>query len=154
MIALAALAFMAWGCSSDNDDDQGLFKMGNDARPAEWRIPNFNDYELTMSIDVKLQDVLQAYGSENDLLCAFIQDEIRGLAEPIQVNGQWVFPMTVGSNASDVPVFLSYYCDRLHRIYTTQWTTFDTTLPPTGVGGIYQPEFVPKNETINYFNNL
>ena len=142
MILIAALAFVAGSCSKD-DDDKKLFTMGKDARPTEWRIPNYNDYEQLMSVEVQLQDELQQYASYGDLLCAIIHEEVRGVAEPEQnSDGQWYFSMTIGSNTANAPILLGYYCEKLRRIYYIDWTNFDMSLPPTGEGPIYKPQFV------------
>jgi hypothetical protein len=95
-----------------------------------------------MIVDVSLQDALVQYASEQDLLCATINDEVRGVATPQQVEDQWLFPLIVGSNETGAMVRLSYYCDKLHRIFTINWTRFDASIPPSGKGGLYQPEFV------------
>ena len=143
ILALAALAFMAWGCSSDNDDNtpSAGIPEGSDARPV-WTVPNYDLYEQTMSVDVLLQDTLIQYASDQDLLCATINDEVRGIATPLQDEGQWLFPLTVGSNEVGVMVNLSYYCDKLHRIFSISWTQFDASVAPTGTDGIYKPVFV------------
>ena len=64
------------------------------------------------------------------------------MAEAQQIEDQWLFFLVVGSNDVGVNVGLSYYCDKLHRIFSIQWTRFDATVSPTGQGGIYQPDFV------------
>ena len=99
-------------------------------------------YEQTMVVEVQLQDTLAKYASAQDLLCATIGNEVRGMAEAQQIEDQWLFFLVVGSNDVGVNVGLSYYCDKLHRIFSIQWTRFDATVPPTGQGGIYQPDFV------------
>ena len=142
ILAIAALAFLAWGCSSDSDESRptGILE-GSDARPA-WTAPNFNLYEQLMSVDVLLQDTLVQYASEQDLLCATINNEVRGVATALQMDDQWLFPLTVASDETGVTVGLSYYCDKLHRIFTIRWTQFDANVAPTGTGGIYKPKFV------------
>jgi hypothetical protein len=142
IVAIAALAFLAWGCSSD---DLPLTKKeipaGTDVRPT-WQATNYDLYELTMSVDVLLQDTLVKYASTEDLLCATINNEVCGVAAAEQVDDQWLFPLTVGSNDASAMVNLSYYCEKLHRIYTINWTTFDASVSPTVSEGIYKPEFV------------
>ena len=133
-------------CSSSDDDEQPEkptvnIEKGNDQRP-NWLSPNYDTYEMTMSVEVCLQDTLQAYASEKDVLCATIGGQVRGVATPLKAGEKWVFPLTVGSNESQVPVSLSYYCDKLHRIFTTSWTNFDATTAPMGEGGIYEPVFI------------
>jgi hypothetical protein len=139
IIALAALAILAWGCSADDND------LGTDARPA-WQAPNYDLFEQVMNVQVQMQDTLTKYVSKNDLLCATIDGEVRAVTVPLQVGDGWVAPLMVASNDAGVAVELSYYCEQLHRIFTIAWTTFDASVAPTGTGGIYQPEFIkPKN---------
>lgn len=144
ILALAALAFMAWGCSSDDDKLESQpteISAGTDVRPA-WQAPNYDLYEQTMVVEVQLQDTLNKYASAQDLLCATIGGEVRGVAAPQEEDGTWLFPLTIAGNDAGVAVGLSYYCDQLHRIFTIDWTTFDASVAPTGTGGIYQPRFL------------
>lgn len=151
ILAIAALAFMAWGCSSSHDDDDDMLNPpvaqtiaeGNDKRP-DWQVqaPNYDLFEQTMTVDVVLQDTLQSYASVADLLCAKAGEEVRGVALPKAVDGQWTYTITVASNAPGEDISLYYYCDKLHRIFSTYWTRFDATLPPIGNDVIYQPVFV------------
>ena len=154
ILALAAFAWMAWGCSSDGDEAPAPtptptpteIPAGTDVRPA-WQSPDYNLYEQTMIVEVQLQDTLTKYASPQDLLCATIGSEVRGVVEAQQTDSQWLFPLVIGSNDVGVSVGLSYYCDKLHRIFTIPWTRFDATVPPTGQGGIYQPDFVKSLNT-------
>ena len=144
ILAIAALAFLAWGCSGSDDDTpsqpNGLVE-GTDARPT-WQVPNFDNYEEIMTVEVVLQDTLQSYASSADLLCATINDEVRGVATPLERDGQWRFVITVASNETGKDVNLSYYCDKLHRIFTSYWGKFDADMKPTGEGSFYSPGFV------------
>ena len=151
ILALAALAFMAWGCSSSDDETKEpekptsnqnppTLEMGTDARPS-WQVPNFDLYEQVMNVEVVMQDVFASYVSDQDLLCATANGEVRGVATPRKIDTQWMFPLVIASNVAGEDISLSYYCDKLKRIFTIDWTTFDTAVPPTGTGGIYQPVF-------------
>ena len=147
IIALAALAFMAWGCNSSDDDDQmpipaeSVTAASADNRPT-WDAPNYDLYEQTMVVEVLLQEKLKTYASAQDMLCATINNEVRGVATPVQLDSTWMFPLTIASNNVAEDISLSYYCEKLHRIYTIEWTTFDATVAPTGKDGIYLPVFV------------
>jgi hypothetical protein len=150
ILALAALALLAWGCSSDGDDSTTPtpptptpteIPAGTDTRPS-WQGPNYDLYEQTMNVELQLQDALVKYASAQDLLCATINNEVRGVATPEQIDDNWVFPLTIASNDANVMVSLSYYCDKLHRIFTVNWTQFDASVAPTGTKGIYKPEFI------------
>lgn len=149
ILALAALVFLAWGCSSDEESttptpstpqDTISIETGTDERP-DWTAPRANDYEQNMNVYLTLQDELQPYISQNDMLCAKIDDEVRGVAIPRQDEGDWLISLIVFSNGA-APIYLSYYCDSLHRIFTTFWTTFDASIAPTGTDSIHQPVFV------------
>jgi hypothetical protein len=149
ILALAALALLAWGCSSDDGgsptpttqkpDETIVIEPGTDARP-NWVAPGDNNYEQTMNVYLTLQDQLLPYISENDMICAKIDGEVRGVAVPRQDEGDWLISLIVFSNGA-APIQLSYYCDKLHRIFTTDWITFDANVTPMGTGGIYQPTF-------------
>ena len=151
ILALAALALLAWGCSSDGDGTSTQptpptptpteIPAGTDTRPT-WQSPNYDLYEQTMIVEVQLQDTLAKYASAQDLMSATIGGEVRGVAAAQQNDDNWTFPLIIASNNVGVAIELSYYCDKLHRIFTIQWTKFDATVAPTGQGGIYQPEFV------------
>ena len=104
--------------------------------------PCYYLYEQTMNVEVQLQDTLVKYASAQDLIGASINNEVRGVATPEQIDDNWVFPLTIVSNDAGLMIELSYYCDKLHRIFTINWTKFDASVAPTGTEGIYKPEFV------------
>lgn len=140
IFAIIAFALMAWGCSSDDDDS--TIPVGTDVRP-EWQAPNYDILEQLMCVEVTLQDKLAPYASEADMMCATIDGEVRAVSTPYKVDDRWHFFMIVGSDNLNVNVSLSYYCDRLHRIFTVSpWTSFDSSLSPSGDTGIYTPIFV------------
>ena len=159
IVAIAALAFMAWGCSSSDEDsndpkpvdptptEKTTIEPGTDERP-NWQNPNYDNFEQVMTVEVTLQDKLTEYASEADLMCAIINDEVRGVASPLLVNDKWIFPLTVASNDAGVAIDLAYYCDSLHRIFTMHWTNFDAKAEPTFTGltsdksDLYSPSFV------------
>ena len=152
ILALAALAFMAWGCSSDDDDDNtptppepdtpAILTPGTDGRPT-WPAINFDLYEQNMYVEIQLQDIFLDHASDADLLSAKIGDEIRGVAKPLAIDGTWVFPLFIAANESGGSITLSYYCERLHRIFNkTDWTHFDANTVPTGDDELHRPIFV------------
>lgn len=130
------------GCGAADDDvTVEHIPEGTAARP-DWPVPNYDRFEQTMAVNVVLQDTLQRYASVADLMCATIGSEVRGVATPQHTGGQWLFPLIVASNEAGVSISLSYYCDRLHRIFTVDWAVFDAATVPLGTGGIYQPLFI------------
>lgn len=171
LIIFAALAIMAGSCSKEegdaeqpkdnpgnNQEGDGTEKpgnnqedtipvnvessllAGNDTRP-DWEAPNYDNWEQTMSVRILPQKILEPYVTEGDLLCAMMNDEVRGLTEPVFDPDMTFFPLTVGADGAEAKIFLYYYCDSLHRIYSTEWTDFNASLPPMGEDGIYRPEF-------------
>jgi len=147
ILALVALAFMATGCSSSDDQENNppkpqhtiIVEPGSDARP-DWVAPSAEDYEQNMNVYLTLQDELLRFITTKDLICAKIDGEVRGVTVPRQDEGDWLISLIVFSNGA-APIELCYYCDSLHRIYTTDWTTFDAAMAPTGKGDIYEPKF-------------
>ena len=152
LFLLTALALVATGCSSGDGQEPTtpptpptppetvVIEAGTDARP-NWVAPNGDHYEQNMNVYLTLQDELLPYISENDMICAKIDGDVRGVAVPRQDAGDWLISLIVFSNGA-ASIQLSYYCDQLHRIFTTEWTTFDADVSPTGTGGIYRPIFV------------
>ena len=145
-VGLLLFAFLAWSCSSDSNDapeaPQGI-AIGNDQRP-DWQsqAPNYDLFGQTMYVEILVQDTLKQYVSANDLMVAMIDNEVRGVALPLQVGDEMIFPIMVASDNAGDQVSLSYYCDKLHRIFTIDWTRFDANVNPTGEDGIYKPEFI------------
>lgn len=149
LLLLAVLTFTG-GCSSDGDSGSdspasSLLTQGTDVRP-DWKYPSVSDYEQTMGVQFRLQDELAAYVTEQDLMCAMISGEVRALCEPEISDDGIYFPLVIFSDDSDVRVSISYYCDRLHRIYTlSNWHDFDATLSPLNAAGEpYLLNFIPQ----------
>ena len=133
ILALAALAFMAWGSSSDDDDDNtptppepdtpAILTPGTDERPT-WPAINFDLYEQNMYVEIQLQDIFLDHASDANLLSAKIGDEKRGVAKPLAIDGTWVFPLFIAANESGGSITLSYYS------IASGFTAFSTK--PTG----------------------
>ncbi len=144
LFLLTALAFMATGCATDDDDksssNEKTIQPGNDERPS-WTLPNAQDYEQTMTVFLNIQKELMAYMSEQDLVCAMIDGTIRGVTAPAFDNDKWIVPLVIFGNGT-AKITLSYYCANLKRIFTVDWINFDSSLPPTGTSEIYSPAFV------------
>ena len=65
------------------------------------------------------------------------------VAKPLAIDGTWVFPLFIAANESGGSITLSYYCERLHRIFNkTDWTHFDANTVPTGDDELHRPIFV------------
>lgn len=140
---LLPLVFLSCSGSDENDPHSPTpqtIASGNDARPA-WQAPQYTSFEQTMSVSLLMQRELEPYVTTQDLLCATIGNEVRGLTAPTVEEGLIFFPLTVAANGKGESITLSYYCERLHRIFTIPWTTFDASVAPMGEGGIYRPQF-------------
>jgi hypothetical protein len=144
---IAVLMLMAaWGCSSSNDGPDVPttdIQPGSDTRPT-WSSTDYSLYEQTMSVFLNLQPELVPYSSDQDLLCATVDGEVRGVASYDTDNIGFV--LTVAGNSSGEIISLSYYCDRLHRIFTlANWATFDSNTAPMGTETLYKPVFPLNN---------
>ena len=154
-VIIAALAVMAWSCSKSDDDDNIVappqpiptnkdsvtIESGNDVKPA-WEYPNYDNWEQTMSVRILVQKELESYVTGEDLLCATMKDEVRGLTPPVIEPEGTFFPLTVGADGAEARVFLHYYCDSLHRIFTIDWADFNASTVPMGDDSFYRPVFV------------
>lgn len=141
---LAALACVAWGCSDDNNEEEKHygFAIGSDERP-DWQAPNFDNFAQSMVVRLNLQDTLKNYVSSQDLLCAKIQDEVRGVTVPEYLNGRWTFSLSIAGNGGDGIIDLSYYCENLKTIFVVEnWSLFDNLVAPIGDSEFYTPQFV------------
>ena len=147
MLLLTALTFVVGSCSDDDESTEptnetpAYLKPGTDARPT-WIVPNASLFELRMTVQVELGDTLAAYQSEQDLMCATIDGEVRAVTPPHKTGRAIYYPLFILDNRTGGTISLHYYCDRLHRIYTiTNWANFAPSAAPTGKSGIYRPCF-------------
>ena len=145
---LAALTIMVGSCGSDDDSDDEFKPQvpeylveGTATRPM-WKAADYNLFEHIMSLQVQLGDTLAYFQSQQDLMCATINGEVRAVSEPQTTADVTYFPLSIASSGTEGKVTLHYYCDRLRRIYTiTDWATFDPYVAPSGESGIYRPKF-------------
>ncbi len=160
MLLLAALAFLAGACGTDDDvtDDnrnngtgteQPAYEYltpGTDARP-DWATPDYSLYGgITMAVQVQLGDTLAYFQSSADLMCAKISGDVRAVTKPMTTNGIVYYPLSIAGDGTNVAVSLHYYCDQLHRIFSIEnWAVFDPSTKPSGDSRMYWPCF-----TANY----
>lgn len=146
VILLAALPLLVGSCSKDDEENNNggeneeVITPGNDTRPT-WEYPNYNNWEQTMTVRLLMQKELEPYVTDGDLLCAKINDEVRGLTPPEIDGDEKSFPITIGADGAEGRVFLSYYCDSLHRILTIDWADFNANAVPMGDDDFYRPTF-------------
>ncbi len=154
ILMLAALAFMAGACGSDDDTDDGggnkepeptvyeYLTPGSDQRP-DWKAPDYTLYGgITMAVQVQLGDTLAYYQSGGDLMCAKIDGEVRAVTPPQATGGVTYYPLSIAGDGTNMAVSLHYYCDQLHRLFTiNNWAVFDPSAKPTGENSMYRPRF-------------
>lgn len=157
LMIIATIGLVALGCSkSDHEDNTDpdnpnngnenteaveQLTPGTDERP-DWQDPDYDNWEQTMSVMILPQEKLKPYVTENDLLCAQMNGEVRGLTEPVIEEDMIFYPLTVGADGAEARVFLHYYCDKLHRIFSLDWADFNPSVVPTGESSFYRPLFV------------
>jgi len=99
------LAFQA--CSSDDDPVvpvvPGFMTIGTDQRPINWQVPDYLQFELTMSLQVQLGDTLAYFQSEQDLMCVTINNEIRAVTGPKSTLGEVISHSPSQAMAAKVP---------------------------------------------------
>ncbi|MBP5514591.1 MAG: hypothetical protein J6Y04_07435 [Bacteroidaceae bacterium] len=144
-VAMMATLLLTVSCKDDKESNPYLTK-GNDSRPAwEAEEPNYLEFEHTMAVDLNLQDILLPYVSDDDLMCATINNKVRAVSTLDRSGGQVSFPMVIAGNSGDGKVSLHYYCSRLSRIYTlNDWMNFTPSLSPTSDGISYIVNFIPQ----------
>ena len=156
LVILLSVVTFFWACGSDDDDVEPtdpkdkseLLTPGNAVRPT-WNDPDYHSFELTMAVQFRLQEVLEGYVSDKDVLWAWVNhsDSVRAVSGPDNSEGQIYFPLVIASNSNDAMVSISYYCDQLKRIYTIEnWHQFDASLPPLNNEQPYLLEFIPTEQ--------
>lgn len=160
-VLLAGLLFGA--CSSDDDDNSTnaaytetslseaptwqIDWTSNQERP-NWTEPDASLYSNWTILKVQIEDVLQPYASDGDLMALFVNGEIRALANPaVSVGGGTAtgkFLMKAYGNetgSETVNMSLQYYSQTLKHLFTL---TDDITLDSdetTGIDEAFVPEF-------------
>ncbi len=149
IIAVCSVLTLGWGCSSDDDSYDVQTEKPNwhmdissdDAAP-DWGVTSAGDYEMTMSLGVKLNSALAQYASDDDLLAAFVGGVCRGVVSPSVYAGEATTLASAGlsivGNAGDGDVTLKYYCKQLNRIFSLDgWMNFNPNQSPSQDGSAY-----------------
>ena len=122
-------------CSSDDDTQQCCLQLrtrqsqapewqidwSNDQERPDWTEPDGSLYENWTILMVQMEEALQPYVSEDDMMAIFINGELRGLASPATTvdgdqTGTAMFLMKAYGNESSkerVNISLQYYSHRL-----------------------------------------
>lgn len=151
LAGVVLVATLLLGACSSSDDDESKEnngasmtpKEGTDVRPS-WvgtTDPRLLD-EWPMSVQIGIQSVLLPYVSDDDLMCAMLNGEVRAVSGRRETGGQCYFMLPILGDSGEGFVTLKYYCDKLHRIFTvTDWKEFDSTIQPTDQGTPYEVPF-------------
>lgn len=145
-VAMMATLLLVVSCSDDDKNEYSKYlKKGKDERPS-WKIPNdmYKNFEFTMSVQVIPQDEFLPYFSEDDLMCATIDGDIRALSILQRTGGEPYFSLLIAGDSSSGPVSISYYCSRLKRIYTIKdWMPYTPGMSPMQNDKPYVLNFIP-----------
>lgn len=144
----AAFALQAAAYTVTPADEAPQWKVdwsGNEARP-DWQEPDASAYASFAVMIVTIEEVLQPYVSQDDLLAIFVGDELRGLASPL-VKGDGTVDATrfllkgySNESADDqVVVTMKYYNAQLKQLFSLSESM---TLDEDSDLGIYD-DFVP-----------
>ena len=129
---------------SDSDEKSGYLQPGTDQRPV-WETAKdlYNRYDQTMSLQVTVQEELQPYISEQDMIRVTSKGETRAVSDPFNVEGEWLFSLEIAGEGSDGYLKLDYYCAKLNSIYSLElWLPFlQKTLPTDKDGRPYIVSF-------------
>ena len=120
----------------------------NQERP-DWQAPNASEYENFTVIVVKIEEALQPYASQDDLLALFVGDELRGLARPASIVGSsdtdaTTFVLKAFGNESagePVDVTLKYYNAQLKHLFSRTGSTVFSTDNVIGSDEDFIPAF-------------
>lgn len=156
------LAGLILGACSSDDDNNAAYKETTLSEAPEWQIDWTNDqerpdwsepdatmYENWTILKVQIEEALQPYVSDDDMMALFVNGELRALASPaIALGGgqssSGKFLMKAYGNETGnetVKMSLQYYNEKLHHIFTlTDHITLDTD-ESTGIEEDYIPPF-------------
>ena len=167
MLLCSALTLW-WGCSSSDNDpatpekpevaekpNWNIDLTGNDNVPS-WSVKDDENYELSMSISIKLNPILAKYASKEDQIAAFVGDECRGTTTLTLHDTGDITPLasagiTIMGNAQEQGVTFKYYCAQLRRIFTLpNWINYNPNQSPSESGSSYTLPFEEEQGLTSY----
>lgn len=140
---LAVLLCLFAACGDDEKVNPSL-TLGNESRPL-WTTRGglYSEMDLTMAVQLTLQNELLPYASDGDIMCAIIDGEVRAVRELQRTGGEIYFDLIIAGNSGSGRVTLKYYCDKLRRTFTLEgWMPFSPDIKPTNDGKPYVVEFI------------
>lgn len=164
-LAVVLLASLVLGaCSNDTESESNnsqqspsypessyVWKIDwtNNQEKPKWSEPDGSIYENWTILMVKIEETLQPFVSDGDMMALFVNGELRGLAKPaVSVEtgktGNASFLMKAYGNETDtetVNMTLKYYNQKLRHIFTLSDKINLSSDEITGVDEAYIPEF-------------
>lgn len=163
-LSIVLLASLILGACSSNDDDSTnvayseekisqapdwqIDWSNNQERP-DWSEPDGSLYGNWTTLMVQIEEALQPFVSEDDLMAIFVNGELRGLATPVTTvdGGQTdtgAFLMKAYGNETGtetVDISLQYYNQKLKHIFTLSDNISLDSDESTGTDEDYIPPF-------------
>jgi hypothetical protein len=161
MFALLASLVLGACSSDDNGNGNAAYTVTQVSEAPAWQIdwtsnqerPNWTEpdgtiYENWTILMVKIEETLQPYVSDGDLMALFVNGEIRALAKPaVNVGGGTAtgkFLMKAYGNETGtetVRMSLQYYCQNLKQIFTLSDNINLNSEESIGIDEEYVPKF-------------
>ena len=159
LVLLASLILGA--CSSDDDSNGGFsattvseapvwqIDWTNDQARPDWTEPDGTLYENWTILKVQIEEELQPYVSEGDMMALFVNGELRGLASPAVIMGSDQSSNTKyllkaygnETGTETVNMSLCYYSQTLKHIFTLSDNISLNSDISIGIDEDYIPEF-------------
>lgn len=166
VVLLASLVAGACSCDSDSTDKGGysVTKVNeapvwevdwtSDQQRPDWTQPDASAYENWTIVMVQIEEALQPYVTDDDLMALFVNGELRGMASPAVAKGDsqagsTKFVMKVYGNESGnetVNMSLKYYNSRLRHMFTLSDDITLSSDETTGTDEDYIPPFTMGSE--------
>ncbi|MBQ6965154.1 MAG: hypothetical protein IJP82_05625 [Bacteroidaceae bacterium] len=164
-LAIVLLTSLVLGaCSSDDDNDSKnagytetslseapvwQIDWNNNQERPDWSEPDGSIYENWTILKVQIEEELQPFVSEKDMMALFINDELRGLATPAVIVGSdqssnTTFLIKAYGNETEterVNISLTYYNETLKHIFTLSDSITLDSDESIGIDEDYIPEF-------------
>ena len=166
VVLLASLVAGACSCDSDATEKGGFsvtrvseapvweVDWTSDQQCPDWTQPDASAYENWTIVMVQIEEALQPYVTDDDLMALFVNGELRGMASPAVAKGDsqagsTKFVMKVYGNESGnetVNMSLKYYNSRLRHMFTLSDDITLSSDVTTGTDEDYIPPFTMGSE--------
>lgn len=166
VVLLASLVAGACSCDSDATEKGGFsvtrvseapvweVDWTSDQQRPDWTQPDASAYENWTIVMVQIEEALQPYVTDDDLMALFVNGELRGMASPAVAKGDsqagsTKFVMKVYGNESGnetVNMSLKYYNSRLKHMFTLSDDITLSSDETTGTDEDYIPPFTMGSE--------